>query len=133
MKPVHPSASKPETVRTVTVLGSTGSVGTQTIELLAADPGRFRVRALVAGRNAALLAEQAVALGAEIAVVADSTAYAALRDSLAGTGIDVAAGPEAVVAAAALDADWTMAAITGAAGLASTQAAIRREIGRAHV
>jgi 1-deoxy-D-xylulose-5-phosphate reductoisomerase len=107
-------------------LGSTGSVGTQTIELLAADTDRFRVRALVAGRNAALLAEQAVALHAEVAVVADSASYAALRDALAGTGIEAAAGAEAVVAAAALEADWTMAAITGAAGLASTLAAIRR-------
>jgi len=57
--------------RSVTVLGSTGSVGTQTVDLLAAAPERFRVRALVAGRNVALLAEQAVALGAERAVIAD--------------------------------------------------------------
>jgi 1-deoxy-D-xylulose-5-phosphate reductoisomerase len=84
------------------------------------------VRALVAGRNAQRLAEQAIALRAEIAVVADPAAYPALRDALAGTGIEVGAGPEAVVAAAALPADWTMAAITGAAGLAPTLAAIRR-------
>jgi 1-deoxy-D-xylulose-5-phosphate reductoisomerase len=131
MSASHPSSfqsppSNSAAVRSVTVLGSTGSVGTQTIELLAADTGRFRVRALVAGRNAALLAEQAVALHAEVAVVADSASYAALRDALAGTGIEAAAGAEAVVAAAALEADWTMAAITGAAGLASTLAAIRR-------
>ncbi|MBN8873637.1 MAG: 1-deoxy-D-xylulose-5-phosphate reductoisomerase [Rhodospirillales bacterium] len=112
--------------RSITVLGSTGSVGTQTIDLLSADPARFAVRALVAGRNAALLAEQATALGAEHAVVADPAAYPALRQALAGTGITVAAGPEAVVEAAAMDADWTMAAITGAAGLAATLAAIRR-------
>jgi 1-deoxy-D-xylulose-5-phosphate reductoisomerase len=131
MSASHPSSfqsspSNSAVVRSVTVLGSTGSVGTQTIELLAADTDRFRVRALVAGRNAALLAEQAVALHAEVAVVADSASYAALRDALAGTGIEAAAGAEAVVAAAALEADWTMAAITGAAGLASTLAAIRR-------
>ncbi|HEX4368110.1 MAG TPA: 1-deoxy-D-xylulose-5-phosphate reductoisomerase [Rhodopila sp.] len=120
---VSQSSPKP---RTVTVLGSTGSVGTQTIELLSAVPGRFQIRALVAGRNAALLAKQAIALRAEIAVVADPSAYAALRDALAGTGIESAAGTEAVVSAAALPADWTMAAITGAAGLASTLAAIRR-------
>jgi 1-deoxy-D-xylulose-5-phosphate reductoisomerase len=112
--------------RSVTVLGSTGSVGTQTIELLLADPDRFQVRALVAGRNAALLARQAIALRAELAVVADAAAYADLRDALAGTGIEVAAGSEAVIEAAALQADWTMAAITGAAGLAPTLAAIRR-------
>ena len=112
--------------RTVTVLGCTGSVGTQTLELLAAEPERFRVKALVAGRNIALLAQQAVALGAEVAVIADPALYTALRDALSGTNIAVAAGPEAVVEAAALGADWTMAAITGAAGLASTLAAIRR-------
>jgi 1-deoxy-D-xylulose-5-phosphate reductoisomerase len=112
--------------RSVTVLGSTGSVGTQTVELLAAAPERFRVLALVAGRNVGLLAEQAVALKAERAVIADSASYARLRDALSGTGIEVAAGPEQVVAAAALPADLTMAAITGAAGLAATLAAIRR-------
>ena len=113
--------------RTVTVLGSTGSVGTQTIDLLQnALPGTFKVRALVAGRNARLLADQAIALRAEHAVVADPGALAELRDALAGTGITCASGPEAVVEAASLDAEWTMAAITGAAGLASTLAAIRR-------
>ncbi|HEY4044825.1 MAG TPA: 1-deoxy-D-xylulose-5-phosphate reductoisomerase [Rhodopila sp.] len=112
-------------MRSVTVLGSTGSVGTQTIDLLAADPDRFQVRALVAGRNAGRLAEQAIALRAEIAVVADSSAYGALRDALAGTGVEAAAGSQAVLAAAALPTDWTMAAITGAAGLAPTLAAIQ--------
>ena len=113
--------------RTVSILGSTGSVGTQTVDLLTAAPaGSFRVVALAAGRNARLLAEQAIALGAAHAVVADPAAYAELRALLSGTGITAAAGPEAVEAAAALTAEWTMAAITGAAGLASTLAAIRR-------
>jgi 1-deoxy-D-xylulose-5-phosphate reductoisomerase len=114
------------TTRSVTVLGSTGSVGTQTVELLAGAPERFQVRALVAGRNVGLLAEQAVALKAERAVIADPASYTRLRDALSGTRIEVAAGPEQVVAAAALPADLTMAAITGAAGLAATLAAIRR-------
>ena len=113
--------------RTVSILGSTGSVGTQTVDLLTAAPaGSFRVVALAAGRNARLLAEQAISLGAAHAVVADPAAYAELRALLSGTGITAAAGPEAVEAAAALTAEWTMAAITGAAGLASTLAAIRR-------
>ena len=112
--------------RTVTVLGSTGSVGTQTVDLLNGAPDRFQVRALVAGRNAALLAQQAIALKASLAVIADPSGYLALRQALAGTGIDTAAGPEAVVEAATLPADWTMAAITGAAGLAATLAAISR-------
>lgn len=109
----------------VTVLGSTGSVGTQTIELLAADPGSFRVRALVAGRNAKLLAEQARMLGAEHAIIADPASGRALEAALRGSGIAVGVGPTAAVQAAALPADWTMAAITGAAGLASTLAAIK--------
>ncbi|HYZ21490.1 MAG TPA: 1-deoxy-D-xylulose-5-phosphate reductoisomerase [Rhodopila sp.] len=116
----------PGSVRTVTVLGCTGSVGTQTIELLARAPDCFRIRALVAGRNARLLAEQAVALQAELAVVADETAYQTLKEALAGTGIQAACGSAAVIQAAEMDADWTMAAITGAAGLAPTLAAIRR-------
>ena len=114
------------TPRGVTVLGSTGSVGTQTVELLAACPERFHVRALVAGRNATLLAQQAIALKAELAVIADEAHYSTLRRALAGTGIDTAAGAEAVVQAAALPADWTMAAITGAVGLSATLAAIKR-------
>jgi 1-deoxy-D-xylulose-5-phosphate reductoisomerase len=112
-------------IRTVTILGSTGSVGTQTVDLLAAAPGRFRVRALVGGRNAALLAEQASLLGAERAVISDPAQEAVLRQSLAGTGIEVASGRAAVIEAAGLKVDWTMAAITGAAGLAPTLAAIR--------
>jgi 1-deoxy-D-xylulose-5-phosphate reductoisomerase len=112
--------------RTVTVLGSTGSVGTQTIQLLAGAPDRFRVRALTGGSNVKVLAEQAIALNAEHAVVADPSCYTALRAALAGTRVQVACGTEAVIEAASLDADWTMAAITGAAGLAPTLAAVRR-------
>ncbi len=109
--------------KTVTVLGSTGSVGTQTLSLLG-DRSRFVVKALIAGRNAAGLAAQARACGAEWAVIADETQYPVLRDALTGSGVRTAAGAEAVVAAAAIAVDWTMAAITGAAGLAPTLAAI---------
>ena len=113
-------------VRTVTVLGSTGSVGTSTIDLLAANPGRYKVHALVGGRNAALLAEQAIRLRAALAVIADASQQRALEAALAGTGIQAAGGDDAVLQAAAVPVDWTMAAITGAAGLPSTLAAIRR-------
>ena len=112
--------------RSVTVLGSTGSVGTSTVDLLAANPGRYRVHALVGGRNVALLAAQAVRLGASVAVIADAALHGALATALAGTGIQAAAGDAAVLHAAADPVDWTMAAITGAAGLPSTLAAIRR-------
>ncbi len=111
--------------RSITVLGSTGSVGTQTIDLIAASPARYQVRALVAGRNAALLAAQARQLGAEVAVLADPAGLPELRAALAGTGIRAEAGAAAIQDAAALPADWTMAAITGAAGLHPTLAAIR--------
>jgi len=113
-------------VKRVTVLGSTGSVGRNTVELVAAARDRFAVEALVANRNAALLAEQARATGARRAIVADRDAYGALRDALAGSGIETAAGPDAVVEAAAMPSDFVMSAIVGAAGLAPTLAAIRR-------
>ena len=112
--------------RTVTVLGSTGSVGTSTVDLLAANPGRYRVHALVGGRNVALLAAQAVRLNAALAVIAEPSLHGALSAALAGTGVSAAAGDDAVLRAAGEPVDWTMAAITGAAGLPSTLAAIRR-------
>jgi 1-deoxy-D-xylulose-5-phosphate reductoisomerase len=110
----------------VSILGSTGSIGTQTVDLLKAAPERYRVVALVGGSNARLLAEQALALRAERAVISDPAAYAALREALSGSGIEVGCGPDAILEAAAMPADWTMAAITGAAGLAPTLTAIRR-------
>ena len=112
--------------RSVTVLGSTGSVGTSTVDLLAANPGRYQVQALVGGRNVALLAAQAIRLGASLAVIADAGLHRELAAALAGTGIQAAGGEDAVLDAAAHPVDWTMAAITGAAGLPSTLAAIRR-------
>ena len=112
--------------RTVTVLGSTGSVGCSTVDLLAANPGRYRVHALTGGRNVTLLAEQAVRLRAQAAVIAEPSLHGALAAALSGTGIAAASGDAAVEAAAAHPVDWTMAAITGAAGLPSTLAAIRR-------
>lgn len=113
--------------RSVTVLGSTGSVGRSTLSLLAAArPGEFVVEALVAGKDAKTLAAQAKAHGARLAVVADEGAYPLLKEELAGTGIETAAGAEAVIAAATRPADWTMAAIVGAVGLRSTLAALGR-------
>lgn len=112
--------------RRVTILGSTGSVGAQTVDLVARDPERFPVEALTANRNVALLADQAKRLNARLAVVADPAGYAELKERLAGTGVEAAAGPQAVVEAAARPADWVMAAIVGFAGLEPTLAAIRR-------
>ncbi|PWC95610.1 1-deoxy-D-xylulose-5-phosphate reductoisomerase [Azospirillum sp. TSO5] len=116
----------PDAPRSVTILGSTGSVGTQTVDLVSRDPERFPVEALTANRNVTLLAQQARQLNARLAVVADPSAYAELKSLLSGTGIEVAAGSEAVAAAAERPADWVMAAIVGAAGLQPTLAAVRR-------
>ncbi len=112
-------------MKSVSILGSTGSIGTSTVDLLLQDPERYRVVALVGGANVALLAEQAIRLRASTAVIADEGKLGALRDALSGTGIRVAAGRQAVCAAAAEPADWTMAAITGAAGLAPTLESVR--------
>ena len=112
--------------RSVTVLGSTGTIGCNTIDLIDREPGAFRVEALTAHRNVDLLAEQARRLTAKLAVIADPSRFAPLRAALAGSGVEAAAGPQAVIEAAARPADWVMAAIVGAAGLAPTLAAIRR-------
>ncbi len=113
--------------RSVTILGSTGSIGRSTLSLLAAaQPGAFRVEALVAGRDVAGLAAQARAHQARLAVVADDSGLEELRAALAGTGIEAAAGPAAVVEAAARPADWTMGAIVGSVGLGSTLAVLER-------
>lgn len=112
--------------RSVTILGATGSVGASTIDLLRHDRKRYRVEAVTAGRNARALARIARELGARFAVVADQSVYAELKSELSGSGIHAAAGPEALIEAAARPADWVMAAISGATGLRPTLAAIER-------
>ncbi|OUI96518.1 1-deoxy-D-xylulose 5-phosphate reductoisomerase [Acetobacter indonesiensis] len=112
-------------MRTVTVLGSTGSIGCSTVDLLEQARDRYQVRALVGGKNAARLAEQAKSLNAELAVLADESAVEELRSLLSGTKTQVACGRQAVIDAAGLPADWTMAAITGAAGLEPTLASVK--------
>jgi 1-deoxy-D-xylulose-5-phosphate reductoisomerase len=112
--------------RRVTILGSTGSVGQSTVDLLLRNPDGFEVEALTANRNPVRLAEQARALRARFAAIADPVHYLALKDALAGTGIEAACGPEALSEAALRPSDWVMAGIVGAAGLAPTLAAIRR-------
>ena len=118
-----PSHDRP---RGVTILGSTGSVGQSTVDLIARDPDSYRVEALVAGNSVEALAEQARRLRARLAVVANPQRYRALKDALVGTSIEVAAGPAAVVEAATRPAEWVMAAVVGFAGLESTLVAARR-------
>ena len=112
--------------RRVTILGSTGSVGCNTIDLIDRNRGRFEVAAITAGSNVSLLAEQALRLRPRFVALAEPAGYADLKRALSGSGIAVGAGPNALVEAAEHPADWIMAAIVGAAGLAPTLAAIRR-------
>ncbi len=112
--------------RSVTILGSTGSIGGNTIDLLQRHRESFTVEALTAHSNIDLLAEQARQTGAKLAVTADSSRYKDLKDALSGSTIRVAAGVEAVEEAAAEPADFVMAGIVGAAGLGPTLAAVKR-------
>ena len=110
--------------RSVSIFGATGSVGLSTLDLIRQHRCDYRVVALTANGNAAAIAQLASEFNAELAVVAEESAYAELKDALAGTNIEAAAGPQALVEAARRDADWTMASIVGCAGLPSTMAAI---------
>jgi 1-deoxy-D-xylulose-5-phosphate reductoisomerase len=112
--------------RTVTLLGATGSIGSSTADLLRRDSARYRVEAVTAHRDAGALARLAREFGARFAAVGDPAAYNELKSELSGSGIEAAAGPQALVEAAQRPADWVMAAITGAASLAPTLAAAER-------
>jgi 1-deoxy-D-xylulose-5-phosphate reductoisomerase len=112
-------------VKVITVLGSTGSVGTQTLDIIAENTEGYHVRALVGGRNVMLLAEQAKKFRPDLTVVAEDALLGELQAALAGTGLECAAGRAAVLEAAALPVDWTMSAITGVIGLEPTLAAVR--------
>lgn len=111
--------------RSVVVLGSTGSVGVSTLDLLAHAPDEVEILALTAGRNVAKLAEQALAWRPKLAVIEDEAGLAELRQRLKGSGIETAAGADAIRQCAGQGADWVMSAIVGAAGLAPTLAAAR--------
>lgn len=111
-------------MKTITILGATGSVGTSTLDLIERDPQAFEVVALTANCDVERLAAAAKRVRAKLAVVADPSCHQALSDALAGTGIAVASGPDAVCDAARMRADWTMAAIVGTAGLKPVLAAL---------
>jgi 1-deoxy-D-xylulose-5-phosphate reductoisomerase len=112
--------------RRISVLGATGSIGENTLDLVGRDPASYAVIALTGGHNTGRLAELAVKHRAELAVIADESRYGDLRARLAGTGIEAAAGADALIEAASRPADWVMAAIVGAAGLKPTLAAVRQ-------
>lgn len=114
------------TPRRVTILGSTGSIGCSTLDLVERQPESFEVEALTAHRNVEALVAQALKFRPSVAVIGDPVGYDALKQGLAGTGIEAAAGAAAIDEAASRPSDLVMAGIVGAAGLAPTLAAVRR-------
>jgi len=118
------SQAKPP--RRVSILGATGSIGENTLDLVGRDPDAYEVVALTGYKNATRLAELAILHRAELAVIADPDCYADLKAALAGTGIETAAGERELLDAASRPADWVMAAIVGAAGLKPTLRAVRQ-------
>lgn len=119
-------AAAASAVRTVTVLGATGSIGDSTMDLLRGARDRYRVEALTANSNVEGLAKLAKEFGARFAAIADPAKLSALKDALAGTRIECGAGESAIIEAAARPADWVMAAVSGAAGLKPALAAVDR-------
>ncbi len=111
--------------RRVSILGATGSIGQNTIDLIRRDPAAYRVVALTGAGNIAQLAQDARELGAEVAVTAREDLLEDLRAALEGSGVEAAAGSVALVEAASRPADWIMSAIVGAAGLAPGHAALQ--------
>jgi len=116
------------TPRRVTILGSTGSVGTQTIDLIERYPQDYQIEALTAASRVDLLVEQARRLKPRFVAIADPGKHNELKAALADLPIEVAAGPQSLIEAAERPADFVMASIVGAAGLAPTLAAVRRGI-----
>jgi len=112
--------------RSISVLGATGSVGASTLDLIAREPDKWRVVALTANGNAQELARLARQFRAEVAVLADESGLAELRDLLAGSGIECTGGETALIEAASRPVDLTLSAIVGCAGLAPTMAAIEQ-------
>ncbi|WP_425404817.1 1-deoxy-D-xylulose-5-phosphate reductoisomerase [Hwanghaeella sp.] len=112
--------------KSVTVLGSTGSVGGNTLDLVGRSPDRYRVAAVTAHRDVEGLAAQIERFRPDFAVIADASLYGALKERVGGGATELAAGPDALVEAGRRRSDWVMAAIVGAAGLAPTMAAVER-------
>jgi len=112
--------------RSVALLGATGSIGASTIDLIKRDRDRYEVVAVTANKNWAALAALAREVGARFAAVGNPAGYADLKEALVGTGIEAAAGEEAVIEAAQRPSQWVIGAITGAAGLKPTLAAVER-------
>lgn len=113
------------TQKTVSILGSTGTIGCNTLKCIGEHPEKFSINALVAGENVELLASQAKEFRPKMAVIANISLYAELQNLLQDTGIEIATGENAVLEASGIETDITMSAIVGAAGLKPTLAAIK--------
>ena len=113
-------------MKKVSIFGATGSIGQNTIDLIARAPDAYDVVALTGASNIAQLAEDAQRLNAQLAVTAHEHLLDDLRDALSGTGVEAAAGTQAINEAAARPADWVMSAIIGAAGLAPGVEALKQ-------
>ena len=124
--PLRNNKAAAANVRSVTVLGATGSIGDSTMDLLRGARDRYRVEALTGNSNVHGLAQLAREFNARFAAVADPARLSELREALAGTGIECGAGESATIEAAARPADWVMAAVSGAAGLKPALAAVDR-------
>lgn len=116
----------PSDQKSVTILGATGSVGQSTLDLIERNISKFNVVALTAYSRVEELAAAAKRVNAQFAVIGDEAKFVQLQASLAGTGIEVAAGEEGLLEAARRSSDIVMAAIVGAAGLQPTLEAVRR-------
>ena len=113
-------------MKRISIFGATGSIGVQTIDLIERNRDAYKIVALTGGANIDLLSQQAIALGAEVAVTAYEERFEDLKAALAGTGIDAAAGQAALIDAAKRPADWVMSAIVGPDGLAPGLAALEQ-------
>ncbi|MBE5073409.1 1-deoxy-D-xylulose-5-phosphate reductoisomerase [Erythrobacteraceae bacterium E2-1 Yellow Sea] len=112
--------------RSITILGATGSVGASTLDLIRRNRADWQVEALTANCSVNELAKLALEFDAKLAVVGDESHLPELRNALAGSGVEVDGGADALCAAAARPVDLTMAAIVGCAGLGPVMAAIER-------
>jgi 1-deoxy-D-xylulose-5-phosphate reductoisomerase len=124
--PLRNNKTAASAVRSVTVLGATGSIGDSTMDLLRSAPERYRVEALTGNSNVQGLAKLAREFDARFVAVADASRLAELKEALAGTRTECGAGESAIIEAAARPADWVMAAVSGAAGLKPALAAVDR-------
>ncbi len=112
--------------RRVTILGATGSIGCNTLDLVRNQPDQFAIEALTGNKNVDLLISQAKEFNPKLAVIGDDTLYRKLKDGLSGTNIEAASGQTALLEAADVSSDIVIAGIVGVAGLAPTLKAAQR-------